>query len=125
MRLRLYVFAILLSPLLALSTLVPAKAAHAAGGDTYGAWHNTDGDGNIQYRWYTYGGDGTVVPKCSYQLRNLDSSDTNRYDSTVYYTDTFGESVSDDGPFLDKTYHENRGYIMNCTNISSVATRGR
>ena len=125
MRLRIRVFAILLMPLLAFSTLLPAKAAHAAGGDTYGAWHNTDGDGRIQYRWYTYGGDGTVVPKCSYQLRNLDSSDTKRYDSTVYYTNTRGSSSTEDGPYLDKTYRENSGNLMNCTNISSISTRLR
>ena len=115
---------VLLAPLLALSTLVSVKSVHAAS-DTYGSWHSTDGDGKIQYRWYTYGGDGTVVPKCSYQLRNLDSSDTKRYDSTVYYTNTRGSSSTEDGPYLDKTYHENSGNLMNCTNISSVSTRAR
>jgi len=122
LRSRVRLFAVLLLPLLGLTTFVPSTAVHASGGDTYSAWRNTDGDGKIQYRWSTYGG-GTVVQKCDYQLRNLDSSDTNRYDSTIYYTSTRGDSGTKDGPFLDKTYHENSGQIVGCTSLSSVATQ--
>jgi hypothetical protein len=122
LRLRIHVFAILLSPLLALSTLLPSKAAHAAGGDTYGPWRAADGDGKIQYRWYTYG-EGPVVPKCSYQLRNADSSDTNRYDASVDYTSVRGGNVTTSGPFLDKTYRENSGNIVGCTAITNIFMR--
>jgi len=65
------------------------------------------------------------VQKCSYQLRNLDSSDGKRYESTIYYTDTRGDSATQEGPFLDKSYRENSGNIVGCTSISSISTRAR
>jgi hypothetical protein len=93
-------------------------------GDSWSRWHSTDGEGKIQYRWQTYGG-GATVQKCSYQLRNLDSSDGATYDSKVYYTSSRGKDESESGPYLNRTYHDNSGNIEGCTNVSSVMTRRR
>ena len=110
----------LCSALLAASTLFFPTNAGAS--TEFSGWRNTDGDGQIQYRWKNYNGEYQITG-CEVELRNLDSDDHTRYRISIdYYQERNGDRTDDNSGTIGRPSIID---ISSCDRVHGVMTTKR
>jgi hypothetical protein len=108
------------SALLAASAL--SFPVHAGASTEFSGWHDTDGDGRIQYRWKNYNGEYQITG-CEVELRNMDSDDRSRYRISIdYYQERNGNGTDNNSGTIG---HPSIIDISSCDRVHGVMTSKR